>query len=502
MITIPFKRTVVAATAVLALAACGGQTADVQPTIVPPVRADERVVAEARVTPVQSAALAMNTGGVVAEILITEGDTVAAEQILLRLDSRRQEALVAQAEADLARAEAALASLTTGATEEEIAAAEAQVARAEAQLQQTRGSVTDRDILAAEARLQQARASLAELQRTGNRNDVEQARARLAEAQANLAADKDRLSAAKTDAELRMEQAVASLTQAQSTWVIAKKEWDSVQADGKHPTLGYRMGEAEKRKFYDAFVQADSALRSAETALEQARVAYDAARQAEATGVTVAEQRVADAAAAYDRAVKNTDSDDLAAAQAEVADAQARLDKLRGDERAGAIAMAEAALAEAQANLAKLTAGATATRLAEARAEVSRSEAALQAAQAQLDELSLRAPFAGQIASVEIRPGEYVNPGATIINLGDPSAWQIETTDLTELSIVKIAPDAPVTITFDALPGVEMQGKVSRIRELGENRQGDITYRVIVIPAQQDARLRWNMTASVAIGTP
>ncbi len=502
MVRFSIKQTIVAAAALLALTGCGGQATTAQPTPIPPVRADERVVAEGRVVPVRSAALAMNSNGVVAEVLVREGDTVQPQQALLRLDTRRQKALLAQAEADKARAEAALARLKAGPTEEEIMAAEAQVRRAEAQLQQVRGSVTDRDILAAEARLEQARARLAELERAENRPEVIQAKARLDEARATLDAEKARLSAAKTDARLRMEQAVEALTRAQSAWVVAKNEWDAVQADGKHPTLGYGLNEAEKRKFYDAFVQAETALRSAESSVEQARVAYDAARQAEAVGVSAAEQRVVEAQAAYDRVLRSTNRDELAAARADVADAQARLDKLRGAERAGAIAVAEAALAEAQANLARLKAGPTAAQIAEAEAEVRRATAALLAAQAQLDEMTLRAPFGGLVAAVNIKPGEYVTPGTTLITIGDPSAWQIETTDLTELSIVKVQPDAAATITFDALPGVEMQGRVTRIRELGENRQGDIVYRVIITPNQHDARLRWNMTASVAIGQP
>jgi HlyD family secretion protein len=40
---------------------------------------------------------------------------------------------------------------------------------------------------------------------------------------------------------------------------------------------------------------------------------------------------------------------------------------------------------------------------------------------------------------------------------------------------------------------------VSRIKPLGENKQGDMTYVVIVGSEQVDPRLRWNMTASVAI---
>jgi hypothetical protein len=34
---------------------------------------------------------------------------------------------------------------------------------------------------------------------------------------------------------------------------------------------------------------------------------------------------------------------------------------------------------------------------------------------------------------------------------------------------------------------------------IGENKQGEMTYTITVVPKQQDAQLRWNMTASVAI---
>jgi HlyD family secretion protein len=40
---------------------------------------------------------------------------------------------------------------------------------------------------------------------------------------------------------------------------------------------------------------------------------------------------------------------------------------------------------------------------------------------------------------------------------------------------------------------------VSRIKDPGKNRQGDITYTVVVTPDQQDARRHWNMTATVSI---
>jgi len=123
----------------------------------------------------------------------------------------------------------------------------------------------------------------------------------------------------------------------------------------------------------------------------------------------------------------------------------------------------------------------------------------VQRAQAVLADTELHAPFGGTLVTFDAKVGEEVTPGAVIAQLADLSALQVETTDLTELNIVKVQVGDPVTLTFDAIPDLELSGKVTRIRTLGENRQGDIVYTVIVTPNQQDARLRWNMTAKVSI---
>jgi HlyD family secretion protein len=83
--------------------------------------------------------------------------------------------------------------------------------------------------------------------------------------------------------------------------------------------------------------------------------------------------------------------------------------------------------------------------------------------------------------------------------LADLSEWQIETDDLTELSIVDVEVGAPAIVTFDAIPDLELPGTVVRIGSIGENKMGDITYTVIVEPDEHDDRLRWGMTAMVTI---
>jgi HlyD family secretion protein len=511
------KRILIAVAVVLLLGAgCstapegGGAAAPTtQPAPTTRVAAEGRLAAEARVVPVHSAALSLPSGGIVAEVLVAEGNQVQAGQVLLRLDRARAMATVAQAEAELAQAQATYEKLRGSASPEEIAAAEAELRAAQAQLRQMTGSVTPADRAAAQAQLQQAQAHLAELRAGPKRTDLQASAAALAQAQAELTTQRDQLSAAKTDAQLQMQQRVNDLTKAQAEQATAQRNWDYVQETGKDPnavidpTTGkkvhLKLDDRQKQQYHDAAVQAEAAMHSAEVAIQQAQVAYDTARQAEVSGIQVAEQQVASAQANLDRLRGGADADEIAASRAEVASSQAGIDKLVGEQRTGALDAAQAAVDQAQANLDKLRAGASKDELAVAAAEVQSAQAALKLAQVAVAEAELRAPFAGTIAALDAQGGEYVAPGTPVVHLADLSAWQIETTDLTELNIVRVHEGSQATVTFDAIPGLELPGKVSSIRALGENKQGDITYVVTIKLDRQDPRLRWNMTAAVTI---
>jgi multidrug resistance efflux pump len=161
------------------------------------------------------------------------------------------------------------------------------------------------------------------------------------------------------------------------------------------------------------------------------------------------------------------------------------------------IQQALAAVQNAKDQLAKLQP--SADNRAALQASVNAAQAARDLAAEQLKNAKLVAPFAGTVMTLDIGAGEYAAPGAVVLRLADTSAWQIETTDLTELNIVQVSEGTPVTMTFDAIPGLELPGQVTKIRAYGESKLGDIVYTVIITPDQQDERLRWNMTAKVSI---
>jgi multidrug resistance efflux pump len=189
----------------------------------------------------------------------------------------------------------------------------------------------------------------------------------------------------------------------------------------------------------------------------------------------------------------------LAAAQANLASAQANLDRL---DQSGANQTqkeaAQAAIDSAQISLDQVKAGASDAQLRLAQAQVESAQAALDQAQAALKSAQLLAPFAGQVIEVNIHPAEIAPAGQPVIILADPSSYQIETTDLSELDIHQITVDDPVSITLDALPGVTLQGKVSQIA-LKATPGIEVTYQVVISLDKVPSDLRWGMSAFVKI---
>ncbi|MCU0492329.1 MAG: HlyD family efflux transporter periplasmic adaptor subunit [Chloroflexaceae bacterium] len=484
----------------LSLSACnlsGGQPTPPPATVAsgptaPASRSSVGGATQARVVPVQHAALSLPMSGVVAEVLVSEGQAVQAGQPLLRLEQARTEASIAQAEAAVQAARAGYEKLRAGATPEQIAIAEAQLNQAQAQVRQVQGGVTASDIAAAHAQLEQARAALARLTGGPDNADLRQVQAEVDQAQAALQTQRDSLSAAKTRAESQLEQAANAVRDRQADY--SRVFWENRRLEEQLRGAGQTLPQENQ----DREAAAQRAVQSAEEGMRQAQLAVEQAQQAEIGGIAAAEAQLQSAQARRDKLLTGAGTDQLAAARAQVAQAEANLNKLLGDQRAGSLGAAQAAAQGAAASLEQLRAGAAPGDLTLAAAQVQQAEAALKLAQVARSESELRAPFAGTVAVVLPTVGEYVAMGTPVVQLANLAAWQIETTDMNEQRVVDLKEGGLANVTFDAIPDLELQGTVSRINPLGENKQGDITYAVVIKLAQQDPRLRWNMTAAVS----
>ena len=186
-------------------------------------------------------------------------------------------------------------------------------------------------------------------------------------------------------------------------------------------------------------------------------------------------------------------------AQKRLAQIKAGATKNERDAAQAAVTAAQAQAASAQAQFDLLKAGSTAEQIAVADAQVKQAQAALDAAKAQLSKLHLVAPFAGTIGTVSARAGEMIVPAQPIAILGDPASLRIETTDLSEADVARVQVGAQANVTFDALPGKTLTGKVTRIAPMSTPGQSGVNYTVVVELDQIDPALRWGMTAFVDI---
>jgi HlyD family secretion protein len=162
------------------------------------------------------------------------------------------------------------------------------------------------------------------------------------------------------------------------------------------------------------------------------------------------------------------------------------------------VALAKARVAQAEAAWADVQDGPDPDVLALAQARMNQTTAAVRAAEAALRDSELRAPFAGTVAAVGTRRNELVAPGMRVIDLADLTSFQVETTDLSEIDAARVALEAPVTITFDALPGVVSQGRVVRIAPRASPGSG-VNYTVWIQLDDVAPGLLWGMTAFVDI---
>jgi multidrug resistance efflux pump len=135
--------------------------------------------------------------------------------------------------------------------------------------------------------------------------------------------------------------------------------------------------------------------------------------------------------------------------------------------------------------------------LAEARLEA--ATAHVTAAQSALAFYELRAPFTGTILHLDLKPGQTALPALPVVWLADTSHWVVETKDLAEIDIVRVAIGQGANVKLDALPGEEFPATVTAINPIGQEYLGDRTYQVTLTLNQPDPRFLWHMTATVSI---
>jgi HlyD family secretion protein len=262
------------------------------------------------------------------------------------------------------------------------------------------------------------------------------------------------------------------------------KAWATVAGVVPGAVASVAVDEGRRVAVGDELVRLDAAGAEAEVAAAEAAVEGARARAAQASAAAT------QAAAEVDRA------------EAAVTAARARRDQLPSGASGAQKRAANADITAAKAGLRSAKAARSGAEQAAdaATAEEARAAAALDAAKAALARLTITAPIAGTVADVAVGAGDPVAAGQPLVRIAGDGGWTFETTDLTQDEVAAIAMGAEAAVVVDGFAGMTIPGRVARIAAIGEDRQGDVVFTVVVEPtgAVPDG-IRWNMVASVEI---
>lgn len=164
-----------------------------------------------------------------------------------------------------------------------------------------------------------------------------------------------------------------------------------------------------------------------------------------------------------------------------------------------AIVNAQSSIDEKTLSLANLKAGVDPLDVQSQQLTIRQRESALSDAREKLADYSVRAPFDGVVATVDLKKGDSVSSGAAAFTL--ITKQSIAEIPLNEVDIAKVKVGQKVNLTFDAASDLTITGEVADIDSLGTVTQGVVTYNVKIVFDTQDPRIKPGMSVSAAIIT-
>ena len=132
-------------------------------------------------------------------------------------------------------------------------------------------------------------------------------------------------------------------------------------------------------------------------------------------------------------------------------------------------------------------------------AELVAARTSLETAVTDLERATLRAPFDGVVASVNIEVGQQVNVSTQAIEIADPSIVEVSGS-VDEIDVLFLRVGAQAFVSLDALAGQILPGTVSTVANAGTSQQGVVTYPVTVrVDSSESGRLPEGLSATAQI---
>lgn len=287
------------------------------------------------------------------------------------------------------------------------------------------------------------------------------------------------------------EDLAAAITAAQAEQTAAKKGLDDLD----------KAADTAATQTLQLIAQLERSVRDARYALDNFTPPVDQAKMTTEEALTWAQKQMDQAWAAFEPYRYYSENDDTRKDRKEdydeaQADYNAAVKRLQYETE---LEVAKSNLAKAREDYATYSAGPDPKDVAVAQARIDNAVASLAAAQSHLEDLELRAPFSGIISEVNVRVGEYISlTQPQTLLLADLAHLRVETTDLNEIDAARVTVGALVNVTFDALPGVAVQGVVKSLAPKASEGSG-VNYTAVIELDSVPEALRWGMTAFVDI---
>lgn len=164
-----------------------------------------------------------------------------------------------------------------------------------------------------------------------------------------------------------------------------------------------------------------------------------------------------------------------------------------------AITNADQSISEKAQSLSDLKNGANPLDIQSQQLAITQKQNALLDAQETLADYSIRAPFDGVVAKIDVKKGDPASSGSAVATI--ISNQSIADISLNEVDVAKVGVGQKVTMTFDAFSGLTITGQVSQVDTIGTVSQGVVNYNVQILFDTQDDRIKPSMSVSASIIT-
>lgn len=436
--------------------------------------------ASGQLVPQREATLSFPSPGKVEQVSVRVGDVVEAGAVLAQLERDGLERALRNARQALIIREANLAELQLGPSEEGLASAEAGVASARTQLKDLLAGAREEDLVAAQAAVASARAQLEDLSTGPTAEELARARTALASAEESLAVEGKRLEARNAQVTVARQQLDMAAIQLES----ARYFYDALKNDWQHRDYADYSPEAE-------------ALADAQAAYDVALARYNLSlANINDTAYRSAQAQVAQARTSLN-VLTESDPAGLASAREQLAQAELALSRLT-EAKTAQIANARSQLAQAEASVSSLVEGPSDEQVAIVQAQVEQARISVDTAQARLDDATLVAPFAGAVTAVHVAVGEWATGAA--VELIDTDSLEV-VLNVDEVDVGQVSVGTETSITLEAWPDQQLQGQVVAIAPRGSVNSGIVTYDVRIRLSTGDLPIRTGMTANAQLIT-